>query len=68
MNLRQGTPIIMKMSLQVCSPLPAASAICPPLDMEKKVAVKHSMAQGGEDACQKTDTLYGGKGCRLSEG
>lgn len=59
MNRRQGTLIIMKVPLQVCSLLPEASAICPLLGTEKEVPVKHSRAQGGEGECQQTPCVEG---------
>jgi hypothetical protein len=61
-NWRQGTVIIMKVSLQVCSLLPAASAISSLLDMEKEESVKHSRAQGGEDECQQIEPREEGRG------
>lgn len=44
--------------------LPAASAISSLLDMEEELPVQGT----GRGGCQQTDTLCGGKGCRLSEG
>lgn len=63
-NWRQGTLIIMKVSLQVCSLLPVASTISPRLDLETEGPVKHSGAQGGEDERQQIEPRVEGRGCR----